>query len=149
MLLENHDAEDRRCGYVHLYGVGQAAALLALKRGYGRTYSELAQIAGMLHDFISYQGKDGPDHAHECEPAVREILTKTGEFSTEEVNMICQAVYNHSDKQTVGTEFDEILKDADVMQHWLRNPMEDFWYNKERTKRLIQEFGIENAYHGE
>lgn len=142
MLLENHDDEDRRCGYVHLYGVGQAAALLALQRGHDRSYSELALIAGMLHDFISYQGKAGPNHSHECEPVVREILTKTDEFSTEEVNMICQAVYNHSEKQTVGTEFDEILKDADVMQHWLRNPMENFWYDQDRTRRLLQEFGI-------
>lgn len=142
MLLENTVDEDRRCGYVHLYGVGQAAALLALKRGHSKAYAELAQIAGMLHDYISYQGKDGPNHAHECEPVIREILVHTGEFHLDEIEMICQAVYNHSEKQTIGSEFDEILKDADVMQHWLRNPMEDFWYSKERTKRLIQEFGF-------
>lgn len=146
MLLENQDDLDRRCGYVHLYGVGQAAALLALKRGHNKKYAEIAHIAGMLHDFIAYQGKDGPNHAHECEPVVREILVETGEFSKDEIDMICQAVYNHGDKNKVGTEFDEILKDADVMQHWLRNPMEEFWYSKDRVLKLVQEFGFENFY---
>lgn len=143
MLLENPDHRDRRCGYVHLYGVGQAAALLALKRGHDKAYAELAEIAGMLHDFTAYQGKDGPNHAHECEPVIREILSSTGEFTEKETDMICQAVYNHSDKKAVGAEFDEILKDADAMQHWLRNPMEEFWYGEERTKQLIQEFGFD------
>ena len=144
MLLENQDDVDRRCGYVHLYGVGQAAALLALKRGYNRDYAELAHIAGMLHDFISYQGKDGPNHAHECEPVVREILMETKEFTLEEVDMICQAVYHHGDKHTVHSEFDEIIKDADVMQHWLRNPKEDFWYHNDRCWKLVKEFGFQN-----
>lgn len=142
MLLENQDDEDRRCGYVHLYGVGMAAALIALKRGHNREYAELAEIAGMLHDYISYQGKDGPNHAKECEPVVRSILIETKEFTQDEINMICTAVYNHSDKGVVGSEFDEILKDADVMHHWLRNPMEDYWYHKERIHKLEVEFSL-------
>lgn len=48
------DAEQKRCAYAHLYGVGQAAAMLALKRGMGRAMAELAEIAGMLHDYTSY-----------------------------------------------------------------------------------------------
>ena len=43
LLNRLEDAEQRRCAYVHLYGVGQAAALLALKRGMGRTMAELAE----------------------------------------------------------------------------------------------------------
>lgn len=142
MLLENEDDNDRRCGYVHLYGVGMAAAMIAMKRGHDRAYAELAEIAGILHDYISYQGKDGPNHAHECEPVVRAILIETKEFKIDELNMICQAIYNHSDKNDSGTEFDEILKDADAMQHWLRNPMEDFWYDSIRTQKIIKEFNL-------
>lgn len=145
MLLQNPDNEDRRCGYVHLYGVGMAAAMIALKRGHDRAYAELAEIAGMLHDYISYQGRDGVNHAHECEPVIREILMETKEFTKDEIEMICTAVYKHSDKKVVDGEFDEILKDADVMQHWLRNPMEDFWYDQQRTMKLIEEFGLCSA----
>ena len=47
ILLHMTDDEERRCAYLHLYGVSQACALLALKRGED---VELATIAGMLHD---------------------------------------------------------------------------------------------------
>ena len=32
ILLNMTDSEERRCAYVHLYGVAQACALLAMKR---------------------------------------------------------------------------------------------------------------------
>lgn len=51
ILLNMKDAEERRCAYVHLYGVAQACALLAKKR---KENMELAVIAGMLHDIYSY-----------------------------------------------------------------------------------------------
>ena len=47
ILLNMSDPAERRCAYLHLYGVAQACALLALKRGED---VELAVIAGMLHD---------------------------------------------------------------------------------------------------
>ena len=34
------DEEIKRCAYVHLYGVGQAAAFIAMKRGYSRKCAE-------------------------------------------------------------------------------------------------------------
>lgn len=141
MLLQNEDLEYRRCGYVHLYGVGMAAALIASKRGFD---PELAEIAGMLHDYISYQnGKfDTPNHAHECEPIVRELLNKINITTVEETNMICSAIYNHSDKNRIDSEFDEIIKDADVMQHWLRNPKEPLYRDEDRVKKLCMEFRL-------
>ena len=47
ILLEMSDDQFRRHAYVHLYGVSQACALLAMKRNEN---VELATIAGMLHD---------------------------------------------------------------------------------------------------
>ena len=55
MLNNLTDPDERRAGYVHLYGVGQAGALIALRRGHDRECAELAQIAGMLHDFAAYR----------------------------------------------------------------------------------------------
>ena len=40
------------------------------------------------------------------------------------------------------TEFDEILKDADDMQHWLRNPVEEYFFAKERAQKVAKEFGL-------
>lgn len=142
MLLQNEDLEYRRCGYVHLYGVGMAAALIALKRGFD---PELAEMAGMLHDYISYQDKklDTPNHAHECEPIVRDLLNKINITTEEETNMICSAIYNHSDKNKIDSEFDEIIKDADVMQHWLRNPKEPQSRDTDRVEKICIEFGLD------
>lgn len=39
---------------MHLYGVGLMASLLALKRRYSREIAEMAEIAGMLHDLLTY-----------------------------------------------------------------------------------------------
>ena len=45
------DKELRKEAVVHLYGVSQACALIAMKRGEDK---ELAVIAGMLHDIWTY-----------------------------------------------------------------------------------------------
>lgn len=139
---ESGDWEGSRCGYVHLYGVGQAAGLIALKRGHDRQYAELAVIAGMLHDYETYHSKERTNHAHKSSITARAILENAGNFTENEIQMICQAIYCHSDKELIGTEFDEILKDADEMQHWLRNPAEAYGFEKERTQKIIQEFGL-------
>lgn len=136
------EAENRRCAYVHLYGVGQAAAMLALKRGMGRKMAELAEIAGMLHDYTSYLVEESDDHAHKSAPYAKVLLEQTGEFTEEETEMVANAVYNHSDKGRVDTPFDEVLKDADALQHCLRNPMEDFWYGRGRVPGLLKELGV-------
>lgn len=142
MLNGVADPDDRRAGFVHLYGVGQAGALIALHRGHGREYAELAQIAGMLHDFSAYRDGIREDHAGRSSVEAEWILTETGCFTAEEIELICHAIKNHSDKERVGAEFDEILKDADVMQHWLRNPMEEYFFRKDRVQRIAREFGL-------
>ena len=60
-------------------------------------------------------------------------------FSDEELNMIYNGIYNHSDKEINGFWFDEIIKDADSLQHALRNPMEDYFFTKDRLKNLLNE----------
>lgn len=136
------DAEDRRCAYVHLYGVGLMAALIALKRGYDRKTAELAETAGILHDLYVYAGGSGDTggHAHACaEYAKEKVLDPSGVFSEEEKTLIYNGIYNHSDKHLEGFWFDEIIKDADAAQHALRNPAEDYFYMTERFRRLLSE----------
>ena len=138
-LKQIKDEEIKRCAYVHLYGVGQAAAFLSLKRGYDRNTAELAEVAGMLHDYVKYIYDEEENHAEKSSECAREILSKISKFSKEEVNQICKAIFLHSNKNEIDEAFDEILKDADEMQHYFRNPMEDYFYQKERTQKLFKE----------
>ena len=140
IILSMTDNEERRCAYLHLYGVAQACALLAKKR---KQNSELAVIAGMLHDIYSYATMDALDHAHKGAVLAREILEALKIFTDEEISVICTAIYNHSDKAIVHGALDEILKDADVMQHVLYNPL--FYvkeHEQERFEFLMSEFGV-------
>lgn len=142
IIKDINDEEDKRGAYVHLYGVGLMASLLALKRGYSREIAEMAEIAGMLHDLLTYvdRAEDTDDHAHRCAAyAKKMVLDGLDCFSEEEKIQIYNGIYNHSDKHEKGFWFDEIIKDADVVQHSLRNPMEDFFYSEERIQRVIRE----------
>lgn len=140
ILLGMSDAEERRCGYVHLYGVAQVCALLAKKRGEN---AELAVIAGMLHDIYSYAKMDSTNHAHEGAAMAREILESIKIFSEEEMETVCTAIYRHSDKEVTQNALDEILKDADVLQHVMYNPLFEVKQTElERYEKLVTELGI-------
>lgn len=136
------DEEMKRCAYVHLYGVGQAAAFIAMKRGFDRKYAELAEIAGMLHDYTKYIYNEEENHAEKSALYAREILKNTHDYSDAEIELVYEAIYNHSNKKETGNPFDEILKDADEMQHYFRNPMEEYFFQKERIQKLFNELGI-------
>ena len=136
------DEEAKRGAYVHLYGVGLLASLIALKRGHSRRIAELAEIAGILHDLLTYvdRAEDTDDHAHKCaEYAKEHVLKKLKSFSDEELDMIYFGIYNHSDKKVKGSWFDEIIKDADAAQHALRNPLEDYFWQMPRIQQVLNE----------
>ena len=140
ILLNMKDDEERRCAYLHLYGVAQACAMLALKRNEN---VELAIIAGMLHDIYSYASMDPNNHAHKGAEMARNMLNSTNAFREEEINVVCTAIYNHRDKLVVQAPLDELLKDADVMQHVLYNPLCKIKEGEEkRFSSLKMEFGL-------
>lgn len=106
--------------------------------------AELATIAGMLHDIYSYSSTDTSDHAHKGAALARRILNSLQSFSNNEIDIICNAIYNHSDKGSKGSPFDEVLIDADVMQHCLYNPLSDVAeHEKRRFANLRSEFGLQ------
>lgn len=61
---------------MHFYGVGLMASLLALKRGYSSEIAEMAEIAGMLHDLLTYvdRTEDTDDHAHKCADYAKKMV---------------------------------------------------------------------------
>lgn len=141
-MLENiENPYERQAGYVHLFGVSQMAALLAKKRNLS---VEIAQIAGLLHDYYAYMTGDREKHASKSADMVLPLLAKTGLFSVCEVANISKAILGHSDKEkTDGTPYEELLKDADVLQHVLYNaslPVEEKY--AVRYAKLKEELGL-------
>jgi HD superfamily phosphodiesterase len=139
-ILNMTDYEERRCAYVHLYGVSQFCALIALKRNQN---AELATMAGMLHDFYTYKMMDMVDHDKKGAILAKETLDLLGITSEKETELICNAISVHCDKKNTHSDFAEILIDADVMQHNLYNisfPIAD--HENERMKKLKNEFGL-------
>ncbi len=140
ILLNMKDNEERRCAYLHLYGVSQACALLSIKR---QENTELAVIAGMLHDIYSYANMDSKDHAHKGAEMARSLMNSLSIFTEDEISLVCTAIYNHSNKSLVHDTLDEILKDADVMQHVLYNPLFEIkGHEQNRFHSLMKEFDL-------
>jgi uncharacterized protein len=119
IVRNNPDIVESRCGFVHLYGVSATCTILALRRGLD---PQLCSAAGMLHDIWNYKIGDTPDHGQLGADEARVILTELASFSPEEIDLICHAISRHTDKQSVNSDLDELLKDADVFQHYLYNP---------------------------
>ncbi len=119
LLTQIPEAQDRRCAFVHLYGVSATCTVLALKRGLD---PELCAAAGLLHDIWNYQVGDSPEHGQLGAGEAKKILQQLGSFSTAEIEEICQSISRHANKQSIDGEMDELLKDADVLQHYLYDP---------------------------
>ncbi|MBU5676921.1 HD domain-containing protein [Alkaliphilus sp. MSJ-5] len=140
ILMEQPDLEERRCGFVHLYGVSCNCSLLALKRGMN---AELCAIAGMLHDISSYKTGYSADHSKLSSVEARKILNESNYFEGDEIDIICSSISNHSNKHNVDGVYDEILKDADVLQHYLYNTnFQIIEHEKNRLNNLFKELGI-------
>ncbi len=119
IVRQNPDPDESRCGFVHLYGVSAICTILALKRGLD---PEVCSVAGMLHDIWNYQVEDSPEHGQLGAAESEKILLSLGSFSSTEIQMVYDAIARHENKEGIDGEMDELLKDADVFQHYLYNP---------------------------
>lgn len=141
LIMESTNYEERRGGFIHLYGVSNICSLLALKR---ELNVELCAVAGMLHDISTYESGYTLNHAELSSIMSRKILEDSGNFNAEEIDTICTSIYKHSDKDIIDAEYDELLKDADVLDHFLYNTEFQMHENeRERLNNLIEELGME------
>ena len=133
-----NDADKRAKAVAHLHGVALAAAILAKKRGEN---AELATMAGVLHDLWAYKSGSYDDHAHLGAEYARKVL---GEMTTpEETEIICSSIYHHDSKAEVDAPMDEILKDADVIDHSLADPTKEVKEHElARFSKLCEEIGL-------
>ena len=112
--------------------------MIAKKRGLD---PQLSSMAGMLHDLYAYMNASYDDHAHKGAELARKILNELKLTDEKETELICSAIYHHDDKLVVDSDFDEVLKDADVISHCLNDPSKPV---KEKEKahfeKLCEEF---------
>ena len=124
----------------HLHGVSLAAVMIARKRGQN---PELAAMAGLLHDLWAYKSGSYDNHAHLGADYARKVLGKLKITTQDETDMICEAVWHHDDKAGIDSEFAEVLKDADVIDHCLSDPTKEIKEKENnRYRKLCEEFAL-------
>ena len=109
--------DEKRNAYIHTFGVAQCCSLLAERRGLN---TELAYIIGLLHDVYAYYTGSHMYHSQSGADMVR-VAIRNMDFSEEEKIIIQSAVYHHANKDLVHDEYDEVLKDADILQNFLND----------------------------
>ena len=139
--LNKMDVTDKRTSAIaHLYGVSLAATMIAKKRGLDQ---EIASMAAMLHDLYAYKTGSYEDHAHKGADLAREILGKLKLTDEAETETICSAIYHHDDKLVTDGPMDEVLKDADVIDHCLKDASKTVKEKEQaRFESLCKEFGL-------
>ena len=130
----------RKDAYIHLYGVSLLCALLAHKRGVD---PEIASIPGVLHDMYTVKSGISIHHAHSSAEMVRPVIRDFGVFSSHEQSTILSAIFHHSDKGHSHGTYDEILKDADVLQAYLQDASSKILRSRKcRLDRISKELGL-------
>lgn len=116
MSMDSEVRKQEAC--VHLYGVSTFASMLAMKRGQNQ---EIAAIAGLLHGYYFYKTGinefPGPNSAE----AVRPLLRDMNIFTKEEQIAILQAVFYQEDRSSTQGHYEEIIKDAYLLQLYFQN----------------------------
>ena len=124
---------------IHPAACAQLAKVLAAKRNVD---AELSAVIGLIHDIGKISTGKKENHAANGYAPARELLEKVGGFSKGGIDLISNAVKNHSDKDHVGSWADEMAKDVDIIDcDLLGMKFEKESYNK-RISNIKKEMGI-------
>lgn len=100
----------------HTAAVEAACALLCLSTDCD---SELAGAAALLHDCARFlDNVPGKDHARLSALRAKAWLEESGSWTSEETAVIVSAIARHSRKNWLDSDFDEVLKDADLLARY-------------------------------
>ena len=139
-IILNEKSDHVRTYISHMYGVARFCTLLAMKRDLN---TELATTCGMLHDIFYMSGGASDNHAANGAKQAETILKDLQLYSDDEIKIITTAISRHSDKKNIHEPYDELLKDADVLDHCLYNTAFPIAQHEvERYHNLLMEFGI-------
>ena len=143
-LIMEHQPYNARYFITHLYAVSEYCALLAVRRGLD---PELAATSGMLHDIYQVTAGTIEEHAIKGAVEAERILRSMNAYSDEEIAVITTAISKHSKKRKFHGEYDELLKDADVMSHCFYNT--DFHVIEKDAARfelILKELGCKSEH---
>jgi hypothetical protein len=136
-------AKERKNAYIHTYGVAQCSSIIAGRRGLN---PELAYISGLLHDIYAYYTGSCLCHAQSGADMARVAIRNMKIFSADEIIIISSAIYYHSSKDLSHDPYDEVLKDADILQRFLNDSnFQVFYLAAPRLNKLLDEFKITAA----
>ncbi len=134
----------------HSSGVTTIGRIIAQIRGLD---IEITEIICILHDISSVVNGTYKEHAKIGAEISRKYLTTTGDFSQKEIDLIVEAIANHSDKHIYSASpYAELIKDADVFEcscyenselgYKLHKSKEIFDANIKRIKKVRTELGL-------
>jgi len=144
MLLNAENTSNKQEAWVQLFGVSNFASMLAMRRGQD---AEIAAIAGLLHGFyFSKTGMrdfPGPNSAD----AVRPILRSTQLFTDDELIIILRSIFYQEDKHRVQGPYEEIIKDAIILQtHFQNAGSHSSKADLHRLRNVFAELGISEEH---
>jgi len=99
------DTDEPMKAMAHLHGVSLAAVMIAKKRSQD---PELAAMAGLLHDLWAYKSGSYDDHAHLGADYARKVLGKMEITTSDETDIICDAIWHHDDKANVDSSCNDL-----------------------------------------
>lgn len=139
IISEMKSENDRKSARIHTYGVAQCCSLLAKRR---KLNSELAYISGLLHDVYAYKTGSYMYHAQSGADMVR-VAVRNMSFSDDERMIILSAIYHHANKDLIHDAYDEVLKDADILQPFLNaGDIKIFYPARQRLEKILESLNI-------
>ncbi|WP_073049929.1 HD domain-containing protein [Dethiosulfatibacter aminovorans] len=128
---------------IHSYGVAYFCASAAYSKGLD---PELGYIIGLLHDVgriinDDYTKAHGPSGAI----LVEGFLEDTGLFDSEEIEIVCRSISKHSKKGKNHGPYDEILKDADLIERlfFMGDIKAPGTAKRKRIDQQLERYGLE------
>ena len=83
---------------------------------------ELCAIMGLLHDYSVYKNNTSFNHAFLSSELAQKMLEETLLLEEKEIEIIVEAIKNHSTKNQRYDPYSELLKMCDVVETFLHEP---------------------------
>ncbi|OGG02265.1 hypothetical protein A2W14_00870 [Candidatus Gottesmanbacteria bacterium RBG_16_37_8] len=121
----------------HHAGCVEVGRILAIKRNLD---IEIAEIICVLHDIYTIKTGKYTDHARKGAEIAKKILLDTKEFNKNEINIITEAISEHSNKHIYTDKpYVELVKDADVFECSLYQGAKGF-YKLHKSEKAYREY---------
>lgn len=124
----------------HLLGTVRCVSLLAMKRNMDK---EIAVTAMLLHDISRLKDGSNKDHAVKSSKIAEQVLTNDGNYTKKEIDIITTAIRKHIEKDKIDSDFDELIKDADMLDGYLNDKNSVSSSLKNRLDKILAEVGLQ------